>query len=87
MGYYINKTSDGQPLGRLKVEALLADGATMVDGSEFLPNLVCVVDNGIFMAAGYCYSEQEYEEFKYPDGRNKTWLVHPKAKQLSGYNH
>jgi hypothetical protein len=86
MGYYINHDSNGKELGRLKVESLLADGATIVDGSEFLPNLVCVIDNGMFMAAGYCFSEREYEEFKLPDGRRRTWLVHPKAKELSGYN-
>lgn len=86
MGYYINSTSKGQPLGRLKVEQLCADGATIVDGNQFVPNLLCVVDNGIFMAAGYCYSEAEYEEFKHPDGRRRTWLVHPQAKKLSGFN-
>ncbi len=86
MGYYVNTNSKGEPLGRLKVEGLLADGGTMVDGKEFLPNLICVVDNGVFMAAGYCYSEQEYQEFKNPDGRRKSWIVHPQAKELSGYN-
>jgi hypothetical protein len=84
MGYYINQTSTGQPLPSIgKVKALVLDGAKIV-APEYQPNLVCVVDNGPFEAAGYCYSEEEFKEFNNPgDWRPKTWLVHPLAEQLA----
>lgn len=38
--------------------------------------LVCVVQNGVFDAAGVCYSEEELEAFKETrTGRPRTWLV------------
>ena len=86
MGYYVNEDSTGKHIGTSfeeKVKALLNDGGVQVNGEKFEPNLICVVDNGIFAAAGYAYSEQEYQVFKNPDGRNKTWIVHPKAKELA----
>lgn len=87
MGYYINSDSHGRQLGLRKVEALLNDGAILATGQEFLPDLVCVIDNGMFQAAGYCYSEAEYQEFARPDGRKKTWMIYHHAKELSGYKH
>lgn len=86
MGYYINKDSRGTSLdSNSKVKQLLDDGAEIVSGDEFVPNLICVIDNSIFQAAGYCFSEREYEAFKEPDGRRRTWLTHPKAAELAGY--
>jgi len=84
MGYYINQTSDGRELAPSgKARALLMDGAEVVD-AKFQPNLICVVDNGFFDAAAYCYSEEEFEAFNDPsDHRPKVWLVHPKAKELA----
>lgn len=84
MGYYINETSKGIALSpRGKVETLLEDGAKIVE-AEFQPNLICVVDNGFFEAAGYCYDEDEFGVFNdSSDIRPKTWLVHPKAKELA----
>lgn len=86
MGYYINQDSKGKPLPSIgKAEALLNDGGTKTDNS-FKENLICVVNNGFFEAAAYCYSEQEYKEFSDPaDRRPKVWLVHPEAKKLSDY--
>jgi hypothetical protein len=85
MGYYINTRSDGTPLNpKGKVHDLVMDGAEIVN-AEFQPNLICVVDNGLFEAAGYCYSEDEFRAFTDPtDHRPKVWLVHPKAKELAG---
>lgn len=86
MGYYVNKLSNGRDLlPKGKANALVNDGGTIVDGSSFQPNLICVVDNGFFEAAGFAYSEKEYQEFK-ATSRPKVWLIHPKAPELSGYN-
>lgn len=86
MGYYINQNSKGEelpPKGKLK--ALLEDGAKIVDGKTFQENLVCVLENPLFDAAGFAYSEKEMEQFNYPCGRKKTWVVYDNAKTISGY--
>lgn len=86
MGYYLNYNSKGNPLpARQKANALIEDGAK-ITSAAFQDNLVCVVDNGLFDAACYCYSQREFDEFNSPsDHRQKTWLIHPSAKELSGY--
>lgn len=85
MGYYINSNSKGLPLPATgKAKELIADGGTLTN-VEFQDDLVCVVENGFFDAAAYIYSPSEMEEFKRADGRRKHWLIHPKAKELSGY--
>lgn len=87
MGYYVNQDSNGQeapPLG--KVNFLERDGAMVIpEPVEWKEGIVCVVDNGPFEAAAYAYSESEMNEFKAPDGRPKTWLFYPAAKNISGY--
>jgi hypothetical protein len=82
MGMYINMNSKGEQLGHDKVQSLIADGATRIARpSEFKPNLVCVVDNGYFQAAAYCYSQGEFDAFTEPsDLRPKTWLSYPHAQ-------
>jgi hypothetical protein len=87
MGYYINKINS-QVLGTSfdeKCQGLLDNGATQTSDSEFKENLVCVVDNGIFAAAGYAFSEKEFEYFKMPDTRRKKWFIVPNADVLSGF--
>lgn len=84
MGRYINETSKGEPLPRTgKANALINDGAKIVQPNKFQENLICVIENGFFDAAGYAFSENEFKAFKHPDGRNKIWLVHPLAKKLA----
>lgn len=88
MGYYIDVDSKGNRLNACgKTEALIADGAKRVTGTlKFQPNLVCVVENGMFDAAGFCYSQSEFEAFNNPrDYRYKTWLIYEHAAKLSGY--
>ena len=42
--------------------------------------LICVVDNGPYEGAAYCYSDQEFEVFNAPeDLRPKVWLLMDKA--------
>jgi hypothetical protein len=87
MGYYINYNSKGIALPACgKANALIADGAKEVSGNNYEENLVCVVENGLFDAAMYCYLD-EYEYVKSnPDNRKKRWLVYEHAKQLCGYD-
>lgn len=95
MGYYINEFPKGKGLpvnGKAKI--LMDNGAIPVNYPiTFQPNLVCVVENAMWDAAGYCYSEQEMQDFLYgdflgtrPDGRQRTWLIVEGAPELSGYN-
>lgn len=88
MGKYINQDSKGNQVGasyQNKVNSLIADGATVLNSSalQFQPGLVCVVDNGMFAAAGYAYSEGEFKEFSRNDGRQKTWLYYPHAEAIA----
>lgn len=88
MGYYVNTDSKGNVLqNRNKAQQLILDGATAIPlpSLKWQPNLLCVVQNGMFDAVGYCYSESEFKAFNHEDGRIKTWITHPKAAELSGY--
>lgn len=86
MGYYISKDSKGNPLPATgKVEALLKDGAKVVE-PVFQENLVCVVENGHFDAAGYAFDKREFKAFSHDgDPRKRTWLVYEHAAELSDY--
>jgi hypothetical protein len=93
MGYYINT---GHNIG--KAEWLITnEGALELSFvpsslSELPPEkegLICVVNNGMFEAAGFIYNDRELKDFTDPtDYRDKRWLVIPldRAKELSGYN-
>lgn len=84
MGRYINQTSNGNPIGWRKAQALINDGAKEIpQPTTWRPNIVCVVDNGIFEAAGYAFNEQELKIFLTPDGRKKTWLEYPHAEKVA----
>ena len=49
---------------------------------------ICVVDNGLFEAAAFIFNEKEMADFKYPDGRPRTWLIMDRRKvcKLTGFN-
>lgn len=86
MGKYLNVDSKGQSLGTHgKAEKLIADGAIEINPPKaWEENLVCVVENGMFEAAGYCYSPEEFRAFSLlDDNRPKTWLLYEKAKELA----
>jgi len=87
MGYYIDIDSKGNPLPAIgKVEALLKDGAKIVDPPVFQENLVCVVQNSHFDAAGYAFDHREFESFNHDgDPRHRTWLIYEHAPVLSNY--
>ena len=44
---------------------------------------VCLVDNGIFTAAGVAYSPAELEEFSREDGRRRVWYAVPDEKLIT----
>ena len=91
MGYYIEVPRNKQKA--LQIMALHGAKFTIIPPkslSELAENegLVCVVENGPFDAAGYCYDDDELEAFNDPrDHRPKTWLTMDKklAEKLSGY--
>jgi len=86
MGKYLN-TINGQDMGASFVEkthALEQAGAESIAVPDsWEEGLVCVVDNGFFAAAAYCYSEAEMRDFKLEDGRPKQWYLYPEAKEFA----
>jgi hypothetical protein len=78
MGYYIN------PHNMTKEEWLIRNGRsissyTKVEAGEYP---VCLVDNGLFTAAGIAYSQDEAMAFARPDGRPKRWYAVPRDKLI-----
>lgn len=72
MGFYINPALGG------KLQFLREHGVLLkkVPTSHITPEgeiAVCLIDNGMFLAAGIAYSQAELETFAYPDGRTKVW--------------
>lgn len=91
MGYYINYDSKGKSLpAQGKAEEIVKDGGKILSRSmppKFVPNLVCIIHNINFDAAGFCFDEREYHEFaNLADPRPKTWIVYEHAARLSGYD-
>jgi hypothetical protein len=90
MGYYIQTP---QNLNKASQLAKMY-GATVVscpESFESIPTdkaLLCLVDNNLFEAVGFCYSKEEFEAFKIPDGRRRTWMLMDlkKAKELTGFD-
>jgi hypothetical protein len=86
MGYYIDPPGEtkeawlaqhGTPLRSVPQDVSLFDE----DGNEALP--VCLVDNGIFTAAGIVYSNGELQAFTDPfDARPKYWYAVSKDKLI-----
>jgi len=90
MGFYINTNCNQGKANEL----VKSHGAIKIATPRWFNDvpvdkaLICVVENGFFDAAGYCYDEHEFNAFVEPDGRRKQWLLMDKnlAEDLSGYN-
>lgn len=77
MGKYINNISGVSLPAEGKADVLIANGAQEIEQPQtFKENLVCVVDNGYFEAAAYCFDKNEFKNFTQPeDFRPKRWLI------------
>jgi hypothetical protein len=85
MGFYIE--TDG-PVNKADYLVKNHGGVKIREPKEWEEGLVCVVENGMFDAAGYCFSEKEFETFTTPDRRFKIWVKMDDklAQKLSGYS-
>lgn len=94
MGAYVNPANDQSKESWLRENATLAGHSqaprTVNDVPNHLP--VCLVDNGLFTAAGIAFDERELAEFSYYDGRPKEWywvetekLMNPNVSDLHYY--
>jgi hypothetical protein len=74
MGYYIDRTTSGVLPTTGKANFLIRHGGIQIpQPKQWVENLVCVVENGMFDAAGYMYSQSEMDQFADPrDTRRKT---------------
>jgi len=90
MGYYIQTGGvhgKAEEICKRNEEAFVIPQPTSFSKVPASMGLICVVDNGPFEAAAFCYSEREFETFTQSDGRYKVWLLmdRAKAEKLSGY--
>jgi len=77
MGYYVQGPTKGKAEHIFHMEearAILLDEAPEWPAPASRA-IVCVVDNGPFEAAGFCFCERELEAFSSPgDPRPRVWL-------------
>ena len=91
MGYYIQVPQNKNKADQI---AKVYGGEVLIHTPKFEDTppgkaLICVVDNGLFEAAAFCYNGDEFSAFSDPrDGRPKTWVVmaYDKACVLTGYD-
>lgn len=92
MGYYIEAPvlhGKAQYLAQAYDAELLDAAPASYDAIPEGKGLVVVVDNGIFEAAGFCYSEDEFAEFTRPgERRPRTFVLMDRkvAEIASGFN-
>lgn len=90
MGYYIEAPAVHGKAGYL-VMTYGAERVTRPASFASIPEgkaLVMVIDNGIFEAAGFIYSEREFEDVVSSDGRPREFLYMDRltTELLSGYH-
>lgn len=93
MGYYIETAA---PKGKADIICKELDGIEISqDEAEFFVKeqmgaIICVVDNGLFEAAAYCYNLSEFRTFTdKSDDRPKRWVLVEdvnKVKTLTRFN-
>lgn len=76
MGYYINP----KDMSKEKFLAIYGYPVTHEQASKCSAGdegklVVCLVDNGMFTAAGIAYDDRERDAFMLPDGRDKKWYL------------
>lgn len=92
MGYYIQ--TPGCNVGKADIICKEYNAKKILrpeSWNEIFENegLICVVSNGLFEAAAFCYNEDEFKAFNDPtDTRPKTWLVmdRKQAEKISDYS-
>lgn len=90
MGYYIEGPAHGKAAFLLRnedaVEVSQEECEDVIEDPDF--GVICIVDNGHFEAAAFCYDAAELRAFTYlGDSRPRRWLLmnRERAEQLSGY--
>ena len=79
MGYYIETNSNHGKADWLVINSRAIQTLGPKTGTkEMIP--VCVLDNGLFEAAGIMYDQREFEDFIRPDGRPRVWLLVPRKE-------
>jgi hypothetical protein len=85
MGYYIEVPLNLNKAGQLRDLHGAKFCAPPNNLSEVPDNkiLICVVQNGLYDAAGICFDQREYEDFRRPeDKRRKDWMLMERAKVI-----
>lgn len=92
MGYYIqtsgNKGKAQEMIARYGGEIIYQPPASYNDIPEGKA-LIVIIDNGPFEAAGFCFSEQEFEAFTRPEDKRRKWYIlmdRETAEKESGYS-
>ena len=88
MGYYIEGPAKGKaPCIKSEYDGEFISCPSSFDEVPEDKALICVVDNGFFEAAGYCFSQGEFDAFTFSDPRPKQWMLMDKlkAQELSGF--
>ena len=87
MGYYIEGCEGKTKVGWLEANTTIIPLAIVTaDDWEYEDKkdnvLICLINNGPFLAAGIAYSLQEFKCFNTPDGREKIWFSVPKSAAI-----
>jgi hypothetical protein len=89
MGFYINPPDMTKRYwldknGRVESPSVIKNADWETFTKDELP--VCLVDNGMFDAAGIAYSQREMEAFMLPDNRTKVWFMVSREKLKPYYD-